>query len=77
MIQYRSDKKYPLLVEIVLNITKYQIVKPCFDMAGPPEDMGKVGICSTVVFRFKHVRFQKDFLFKQDFTLSKMKEYVK
>ena len=29
---------------------------------------------STVVFRFKHVRFKEDFRFKQDFTLPKMEE---
>ena len=29
---------------------------------------------STIVFRFKHVRFKEDFQFKQDFTLPKMKE---
>ena len=32
---------------------------------------------STVVFRFKHVRFKQDFLFKQDFTDLKMKECAK
>ena len=29
---------------------------------------------SKVFFLFEHVRFKKDFRFKQDFTLSKMKE---
>ena len=28
----------------------------------------------TVVFLFKYVRFKQDFLYKQDFTLPKMKE---
>ena len=35
---------YPGLVGMGLNITKYQIVKPSSDMAGPPKDMGTVGI---------------------------------
>ena len=29
---------------------------------------------TTVVFRFKHIRFKEDFRFKQDFFLPKMKE---
>ena len=57
-------------MEIVLNITKYQIVKPFSDMAGPLEDMGIMGVCSTVVFRFKHIQFKQDFQFKPEICFS-------
>ena len=38
-------------------------------------DLSLVG--STVVFRFKHVQFKQDFLFKQHLTLRTMKAMAK